>query len=100
MKLGILVNTAKHLEHVVGLTHAALADGREVMVFVMDEGTRLLEEGAFTSLAGLTGVTMSVCEHSAKAHGVAPDRLPSQIRCGSQLNNAMMAREADRIVVL
>ncbi len=100
MKLGILVNTAKNLQHVVGITRAAVAGGREVIVFAMDEGTRLLQEDAFTSLANLAGVTMSVCEHSAKAHGVAADRLPPQIRCGSQLNNAMMAREADRIVVL
>lgn len=100
MKLGILVNTAKHLEHIVGLTRAAVAGGREVIVFAMDEGTRLLEESAFTSLADLAGVTISVCEHSAQAHGVAPERLPPQIRCGSQLNNAVMARETDRIVVL
>lgn len=100
VKLGILVNSAKHLQHVVGMTHAALAGGREVIVFAMDEGTLLLEEDTFISLASLAGVTMSVCEHSAKAHGVAADRLPPQVRCGSQLDNAMMAREADRIVVL
>lgn len=100
MKLGILVNTARHLGDVIGLTRAALAKRREVIIFAMDEGTRLLEDRAFTSLAALEGVTLSVCEHSARAHGVNAERLPPQIRCGSQLNNAMMARDADRVVVL
>lgn len=100
MKLGILVNTAKHLEDVIGLTEAALARGREVIVFAMDEGTRLVNEPAFASLAALEGVTLSICEHSAKVQGLDLERLAPQIRCGSQLNNAMMAHAADRMVVL
>jgi predicted peroxiredoxin len=100
VKLGILVNTAKHLEDVIGLTEAALARGREVIVFAMDEGTRLVNEPAFASLAALEGVTLSICEHSAKVQGLDLERLAPQIRCGSQLNNAMMAHAADRMVVL
>lgn len=100
VKLGILVNTAKHLDDVIGLTEAAIAKGREVVIFAMDEGTRLLDQGPFASLACVAGVTMSVCEHSAKAHGVSIERLAPQIRCGSQLNNAMMVHAADRVVIL
>ena len=99
-KLGILVNSARHLGHVTGLTRAAAARRQEVILFTMDEGTRLLSDGAFTSLAELEGVTVSVCEHSAKAFGVVPERLPPKIRCGSQFNNAAMVRAADRVVVL
>lgn len=100
MKLGILVNTARHLEDVIGLTEAAIAKGREVLIFAMDEGTRLLNEPGFTALAALQGVTLSICEHSAKAQGLGIERLAPRIRCGSQLDNAMMAHMADRIVVL
>lgn len=100
MKLGILVNSAKHLDDVIGLTEAAIAKGREVVIFAMDEGTRLLDQGPFASLASVAGVTMSVCEHSAKAHGVSIEHLAPQIRCGSQLNNAMMVHAADRVVIL
>ena len=100
LTLGILVNTAKHPDDVVGLAEAAIAGGRQVIVFVMDEGTRLLEDGRFASLASVAGVSMSVCEHSAQSRGVSIERLAPQIRCGSQLNNAMMVRAADRVIVL
>ena len=100
VKLGILVNTARHLDDVVGLTEAAIANGREVIIFAMDEGTRLLDERRFVSLACVAGVTMSGCEHSTKAHGVSIEQLAPQIRCGSQLNNAMMVHAADRVVIL
>lgn len=100
MKLGILVNTARHLDDVIGLAEAAIAKRLEVIIFAMDEGTRLLDEDRFASLAALEGVTISVCEHSAKAHRVSVEHLAPQIRCGSQLNNAMMVHAADRVVIL
>ena len=99
-KLGLLVNSARHLEQIAGLTRAAIARGHSVAIFVMDEGTRLLGENPFAALADLDGVAVSVCEHSAKTFGVATGQLPASIRCGSQLNNAMMVHKADRVVVL
>lgn len=100
LKLGILVNTARHLQHVAGLTRAALAAGGQVVLFVMDEGTRLLAEPALASLAEAEGVSISVCEHSAKSFGVTPHGLSARIRFGSQLNNASMVGASDRVVVL
>jgi predicted peroxiredoxin len=99
-QLGMLVNSAERLPHVVGLTRAALAAGRRVAIFVMDEATRLLEDPAFTALSELDGVTVSVCEHSAKAFGVVPERVAGRIRFGSQLNNAAMVGGSDRVIVL
>lgn len=100
MKLGILINTARHLDQVLGITQAALAKNHEVILFAMDEGTKFLENKSFVSLAGLKGVTLSVCEHSAKHYAVRTEGLPPAIKCGSQLNNAMMNHNADRVVVL
>lgn len=100
MKLGMLINTAKHLDHVVGICRAALAKNHQVNIFAMDEGTRLLENDAFVSLAELDGVSMSLCDHSAKAVGAKTEGLPSKIVCASQLNNAMMNHNADRVIVL
>ena len=100
MKLGILVNTDRHLAEIAGLTHAALAKGHEVAIFAMDEGTRLLTDPVYTSLSRLSGVTLSVCQHSAAGLGVSVAGLPSEIHCGSQLQNAMMQHAADRVVVL
>ncbi|OGA55141.1 MAG: hypothetical protein A3F74_13505 [Betaproteobacteria bacterium RIFCSPLOWO2_12_FULL_62_58] len=99
-KLGILVTTDRHLTHIQGLTRAALARGHEVIVFVMDGGTRLLQDAGLTGLAGLPGVTLSLCEHSAKRHGIATEALSAAVVCGSQLNNAMMNHEADRVIVM
>ncbi|HJX16650.1 MAG TPA: DsrE family protein [Acidiferrobacterales bacterium] len=100
MKLGILLNTARHLEDVAGITRAALAKNHQVIIFTMDEGTRLLENQTLVSLAGLEGVSLSVCDHSAKMHGVKAEGLPPKIVCGSQLHNAMMNHNADRVIVL
>lgn len=100
MKLGILVNTDRHLEHIIGLTRAAVAKGHEVILFAMDEGTRLLGNASYTDLCKLRGVSMSVCEHSAKALAVRTEGLPGAIVCGSQYHNAVMSQSADRVIVL
>ena len=100
MRLGILVNTARHLDDVVGITRAALTKNHQVIIFTMDEGTRLLENQVLVSLAGLEGVSLSVCDHSTKMYGVNTESLAPKIVCGSQLHNAMMNHNADRVIVL
>ena len=100
MILGILVNTAKHLDQIVGICRAALAGNHRVVIFAMDQGTELLDAPAFVSLAGLEAVSLSVCDHSAKVRGVNTEGLSPKIVCGSQLNNAMMNHDADRVIVL
>lgn len=100
MKLGVLVNTDRHLRDIIGLTEAAVSKGHEVMLFTMDTGTRLLEDRSYTDLSKLSGVTVSVCEHSAVQHGVRTEGLPKGIVLGSQYHNAVMSNSADRVVVL
>lgn len=100
MKLGILLNKDRHLEFLVGLARAAIDKGHEVMVFAMDEGTRLLEEDEIVRLAALEEVSISYCSHSAKDYGIDSEAVAADIVCGSQLNNAMMHHEADKIIVL
>jgi len=100
VKLGILLNTARHLDDVVGICRAALAKNHQVIIFAMDEGTRLLENQNLSPLAGLEGVSVSMCEHSAKMLGVNTEGLSPNIVSGSQLQNAMMNHNADRVIVL
>lgn len=100
MKLGIFVNTDRHLAHVVGLIKAAIAKGHEVILFNMDDGTKLLGGPEFKELCHMKGVSMSFCDHSAKELGVATEGIPQEIVCGSQYNNAMMMHDADRVIVL
>ena len=100
MKLGILVNTDRHLRHVLGLTAAATKKNHEVVIFAMDQGVRLLDDGAFAELGGLEGVSLSFCSHSARAEGIVTEGRPEGVTVGSQLNNAMMAQAVDRLIVL
>ncbi len=100
MNLGILVNTDGHLDHVIGLARAAAGKDHQVNIFVMDRGTRLLEDQRFVELASSTSISVSFCDFSASQHGVKIEGLPEAIVCGSQLNNSMMNHEADRVIVL
>lgn len=101
MKFGILVNSSENLEQVLGITKAAARQqGTEVVVFVMDEGTRLFSRQEFCELGGLQGVAMSYCKHSAEELGVETGHLPASIVAGSQYNNAMMNNRSDKVIVL
>lgn len=100
MKLGIFVNTDRHLADIVGLVKAALSKGHEVVMFNMDDGTKLLGTPEFSELCKTKGVSMSFCDHSAKHLGVSGEGLPKEIVCGSQYNNAVMNHEADRVIIL
>jgi len=100
VKLGVLVTKVKHLGHIVGLTKAAIGKGHEVDIFVMDEGTRLLDDREFSELTKLDGVSISFCRHSAEEHGVDTTELLEKIVQGSQLNNAMMNNSSDRVISL
>jgi hypothetical protein len=100
MKLGILVTTDRHLEDVIGITDAALSKGHEVIIFNMDAGTRLLGAEALGSLCHRPGVTMSFCDLNATELNIEKDGLPEDIVQGSQLNNARMVHDADRVIRL
>jgi predicted peroxiredoxin len=100
MKLGILINTDRRLKHVIGLTEAALARGHEVIIFIMDSGTKLLVHEALMKLCNLGGVEMSFCDYNAKGFKISKEGLPSGAVCGSQYDNALMVNKADRVIVL
>jgi predicted peroxiredoxin len=100
MKLGILVNTDRNLDHIIGITDSALRKGHEVMIFAMDEGVKLLENDAFLDLSRRERVSMSFCDHSTHVLNVSKEKVPDDIVCGSQYNNAVMNHDADRVIVL
>ena len=100
MKLGILINTDKALEDVVGITKEALSRGHEVTLFAMDTGTRFLQEKDYSDLCSLEGVRMSFCAHSAEKENVQTGSVPAAITHGSQFDNAVMNNESDVVIVL
>lgn len=100
MKLGILVNTDRHAEDVVGLTKYAITKGHEVIIFMMDTGVKLLGNPAVTDLCNEAGVGMSFCDYSIGKLEVSKEGIPNAIVCGSQFDNANMNHDADRVIVL
>jgi hypothetical protein len=100
MKLGILVNTDRHIEEVLGLIVAAEARGHSVIVFAMDTGTKLLGDSRFSGLCKLRGVSLAFCDHSAGEEGIRTEALPDEIACGSQYDNASMVHASDKVIVL
>lgn len=100
MKLGMLVNTDRHLDDVKGLVNAALSKGHEVTIFTMGEGTRLLENPEYIGICKLKGVSMAFCDHNATGFGVNKSVITEEVVCGSQYNNSVMMHESDRVIVL
>jgi predicted peroxiredoxin len=90
----------RHFQEIIGLATAAVSKGHQVLLFTMDEGTRLLEISSYAELCKLPGVAISVCEHSASQHGVQAKGLPKEVVWGSQYHNAVMVHDADRVIVL
>jgi len=100
VKLGILITTDKHLNHIVSISRAATAKGHELTLFAMNEGTRLLAYPEFTQLCRLDNTIMSLCNHSTIEFGVDTSGISKEIVIGSQFNNAMMNNKSDKIIVL
>jgi predicted peroxiredoxin len=100
MKLGIVITTDKHLDHILGITRSALAKGHEVNIFNMDEGVKLLENSSFTALCKEKGITMCFCDYSTKTVEISTEGVPGEIACGSQFDNANMNHDSDKVIIL
>lgn len=71
-----------------------------MIIFLMDEGIHLLGEKELHKLSSLERVLLSYCEVSVRKVDVSFEGIPKEIAAGSQLNNAMMIRRADRVISL
>ncbi|MBI5049389.1 MAG: DsrE family protein [Nitrospirae bacterium] len=100
MNLGILINTDKHVKDIVGLTKAAASKKHEVVLFMMDNGVKLLHNPSITALHKIPGVSMSFCQYSADVLKVSTKKIAKGIAAGSQFNNAEMVKSADKVIVL
>ena len=92
-KLGILLNSDKYRDDVVGVIKAAKAAGHDVDVFMMDDGT-LLAADVSSECSG--EAQFAYCDHSAEPRGVKD---VEGATAGSQYQNAVMMHEADQVVV-
>lgn len=92
-KIGVLVNSDRNLDAIVGVVKAAVESGNQVSIFMMDDGT-LLAKDLCDKLCDIAELTF--CDHSAKPRGVEG---VEGVAASSQFQNAVMMHEADRVVV-
>lgn len=99
--LAIMVSSDRHLDHVINLTAAAHAKGKQVSLFFTGKGVLLTMEPAFGQLAGKASV--NICDASFRANGLhgrqrqVPGVTPTNFT--SQANHAEMLAQADRYLV-
>jgi sulfur relay (sulfurtransferase) complex TusBCD TusD component (DsrE family) len=80
-KLGFLLSTApseKTIETVVGLAEAAIRQGIDVYLYLIDEGVKSFTDTRFSRLLD-GGVKMSVCAYGCQQHGVSTQHVDSRI---------------------
>lgn len=98
MHFGIVVTTDKTEPHALGLAQAALEKGWRCRCFLTDRGVLLLSSPRFLHLARTGQLRVNVCEHSWDKFGGGAH--PAEIVFGSQYQNAELALECDKIMVL
>lgn len=97
-RLGILVTSDRHWEHVLGVTEAGARAGKKVSVFLTGEGVRLTRFGEFARLTAAAQVDL--CEVSFRAQGltgVVPGLTFKNF--ATQAKNAEMIEDSDRYLV-
>ena len=98
MKLGIVATHESAQAHVEGLVAAAVARGWACRCFLTDSGVKIARSGPLGALARDGKLQLDVCEHSWHHFGGA--EAPSGTTLGSQFQNAQLAGECDRVVVI
>jgi hypothetical protein len=96
-KLGILVGTDKFLDHVIHLTDAAHAKGKDIQIFFTGAGVRLTQVPDFAQLVGKA--KLSVCDVSFRALGLTGEVPGVGFKdFATQARNAEMINECDRYI--
>lgn len=100
MHLGIIATTDAYPHELVGLSRAAAECGHRVSVFLTASAVKLCENPRVAELANIPEVNMCLCTHSIREAGITDDRIPDGVVCGSQYNNAVISRDADKVITL
>ena len=96
-KLGILVNSDRHLDKIIKLCKAAKKKDIEVSIFFTHLGTLLTQNPAFKELQGFAH--MSLCNVGFESHGLKPP-VPSiqEKDYATQARHGDLIEECDRYV--
>ena len=80
-KLGLLLSTApadQSIETVVRLAEAAVRQGVDVYVYLIDEGVKSFTDARLSRLLD-EGVKMSVCAYGCQQHGISTQHVDSRV---------------------
>jgi sulfur relay (sulfurtransferase) complex TusBCD TusD component (DsrE family) len=83
-KLGMLLSTGldhPNLETAVGLSHAALAGGAELYLYLIDDGVRALEDPRVKALPD-RGARVFVCAYGCQKRRIPLDQADRVTYCG------------------
>lgn len=98
MKIGLVATDERAGPQLLGLANAAATLGWPCRCFLTDSGVRLLNIEALRALMRDGTVRVEACEHAWQALGLGP--APEGVKLRSQFQNAELARDCDRVVVL
>ena len=99
-KLGVLLSTApsdSSVETVSKLADAAVRQGIEVYLYLIDEGVRNLKDERFTRLLD-GGVKMSVCAYGCQQHAVSTESVDSRVSLSGLVVLSSIIDACDRFV--
>jgi peroxiredoxin family protein len=98
-KLGIFVSSDQNLTHLIGISKAAKAAGKEVAVFLTNRGVLLTQDPDFPQMEGLAHV--SLCNVNFEAFKLEkPVPVVDDKDYATQMRHAEMIAECDRYIVL
>ncbi|MEF3168974.1 MAG: hypothetical protein K6360_06525 [Deltaproteobacteria bacterium] len=104
-KLGIFVTSPQHMDHVLGITQAAVRAGKKVMIFFTFKAVHLTKHPSFSILANLCDVeNLAICADSYTCEGydyakdVPRGLVPKQMR--TQAYHGAMLEECGKYIVL
>lgn len=106
-KLGILVPTDKHLDHLIGVAKAAKKAGKVLIIFFTHDGVLLTQEPKYQELAQIIsredGDKISLCNVRWEEHGLKGKPTPAAMEPGdlaTQSRHCSMLEECDRYLVI
>jgi sulfur relay (sulfurtransferase) complex TusBCD TusD component (DsrE family) len=80
-KLGLLLSTPPShpsVDTVLHLSNAALRQGIDVYLYLIDEGVKSLKDSRYTDVVR-SGAKMSVCAYGCQQHGVSTEDIDPNI---------------------
>ena len=98
MQLGIVATRDQFGTHVIGLASAAATRGWSCRCFLTDRGVLLIRSAPLLALARSGQIRIDVCEHSWERYGDGSP--PGGVTMGSQYQNAELAHQCDKVIVL